>query len=230
MLLVGFLRWLRRLWDRRCCCRKTSQKTKKGYLELYSGDVYPIEERYADLLSVVIITLAFSAVMPGLYIIACFSLIFMNACDKCLLFRVYQHPVNYTAKLQKKIFKTVYLALVIHCLASALLLSEPNLVVGDTNLDVIINTGESRIDDIFLIGYLVPFVIFFILLVVWGFFNATLISLIQCCYRRCKQHEMSMVRKDKLNTNFYHSLDEYQTNRLKLSLEREVNKKFHRRI
>ena len=203
MLLVGFLRWLRRLWDKRCCCRKTSQKTKKGYLDLYTGDVYPIEERYADLLSIVIITLAFSSVMPGLYIIACFSLIFMSICDKCLLFRVYQHPVNYTAKLQKKVFKTVYLALVVHCVASAFLLSEPNLVVGESNQFDLVNTNSSRFDNIFSTNYLIPYVILFILLVVWGFFNATIISLIQCCYERCKKHEMSLVRRNKLNTNFY---------------------------
>ena len=95
--------------------------------------MYPIEERYADLLSIVIITLAFSAVIPGLYIIACFSLIFMGVCDKFLLFRVYQHPVNYTAKLQSKVFKTIYFTLIIHCVASAFLLSEPNLIVGIDN-------------------------------------------------------------------------------------------------
>ena len=123
MMFLGLLRWLRKIWDRRCGCRKTSQKTKKGYIELYSGDVFPIEERYADLLSIMIITLAFSGVIPGLYIIAFFSILFMFVCDKCLVFRVYQNPVNYTSKLQSKIFKTVYFALMIHCLASAFLLS-----------------------------------------------------------------------------------------------------------
>ncbi len=37
---------------------------------------------------------------------------------------------------------------------------------------------------------------------------------------------MSQLRRDKLNTNFYDALDDYQTHRLKLSLEKEVNKKF----
>ena len=37
---------------------------------------------------------------------------------------------------------------------------------------------------------------------------------------------MSQVRRDKLNTSYFDALDDYQTNRLKLSLEREVNKKF----
>lgn len=37
---------------------------------------------------------------------------------------------------------------------------------------------------------------------------------------------MSQIRRVKLNTNFYDSLDDYQVHRIKLSLEREVNKKF----
>lgn len=77
-----------------------------------------------------IIALAFSGVIPGLYIIAFFSILFMFVCDKCLVFRVYQNPVNYTSKLQSKIFKTVYFALMIHCFVSAFLLSEENLIVG----------------------------------------------------------------------------------------------------
>ena len=36
---------------------------------------------------------------------------------------------------------------------------------------------------------------------------------------------MSVVRRDKLNTNYFDALNDYQIRRLKLSLEREVNKK-----
>ena len=39
---------------------------------------------------------------------------------------------------------------------------------------------------------------------------------------------LTVVHEDKLNTNFFHVLDEYQTQRLKLSIERDTNKKFHR--
>lgn len=41
---------------------------------------------------------------------------------------------------------------------------------------------------------------------------------------------MSKIHADKLSTNFYHSLNDYQNLRLKLSLEREVNKKFHHSV
>lgn len=121
--------------------------------------------------------------MPGLYIIACFSLIFMFICDKLLLFRVYQHPVNYTANLQSKVFKTIYFALIIHCAGSAFLLSEPNLLVGVTNTFFLNNlqTGSSRIDTLFRTNYIIPYVVFFCILFIWGLLNATIISLIKYC-------------------------------------------------
>lgn len=43
MVLVSMIKCIRKCWDRRFFCRKTSQKTKKGYIDLYSNDVFPIE-------------------------------------------------------------------------------------------------------------------------------------------------------------------------------------------
>lgn len=96
MIFVSFLKCIRKCIDRRCFRVKTSQKTKKGYLELYLNDVYPIESRYSDLIAMMFITLAFSSVMPVLYVITFLSIWFMFVCDKLLLFKVYQKPMNYS--------------------------------------------------------------------------------------------------------------------------------------
>lgn len=130
MIFVAVVKCMRKCWDRRCYCKKTSQKTKKGYIQLYSSDVFPIEERYSDFIAMMIITLAFSAVMPILYVIAFLSIWFMFICDKLLLFRIYQKPINYTKDLQYNIFKILYVGLLIHCVASAFMLSYPDLVFG----------------------------------------------------------------------------------------------------
>ena len=159
---------------------KTSQTTKKGYIDLYAGDVYPIEERYADILSILIITLAFSSVIPGLYIIACLSLVFMAICDKFLLFRVYQYPVNYTAKLQNKIYKTVFFTLILHTAAAIFLLSEPSLVVGE-NANLFSVNGEKRLTIIIETYYIIAYVVLFALLFLWAFLSATIIALIKSC-------------------------------------------------
>ena len=42
MIFVSFVKCIRKCFDRRCYSVKTSQKTKKGYLELYLNDVFPI--------------------------------------------------------------------------------------------------------------------------------------------------------------------------------------------
>ena len=123
MIIVAFLKCMRKCWDRRFYCRKTSQKTKKGYIELYSGDVFPIEERYSDFISMIVITLSFGAVMPLLYIITFLAVWFTFICDKLLMFRMYQRPPNFTKDLQNNVFKVVYIALMAHCVISAFLLS-----------------------------------------------------------------------------------------------------------
>ena len=42
MIFVSFVKFIRKCFDRRCYSVKTSQKTKKSYLELYLNDVFPI--------------------------------------------------------------------------------------------------------------------------------------------------------------------------------------------
>lgn len=123
MIFVSFLKQIKRCFDRRCYCVKTSKKTKKEYIELYASEVFPIESRYSEFIAMIIITLAFSAVMPVLYVIAFLSIWFMFVCDKLLLFKVYQKPINYSENLQSKVFKIVYIALIVHCVASAFILS-----------------------------------------------------------------------------------------------------------
>jgi hypothetical protein len=74
-----------------------------------------------------VISLAFSALMPILYIVAFLTVWIMFLVDKILLFRIYQKPINYSEDLQNKVFKIIYIAVVIHCVVSALTLSEPKL-------------------------------------------------------------------------------------------------------
>lgn len=92
------------------------------------NDVFPIESRYSDFIAMIFITMAFSSVMPVLYVIAFLSIWFMFVCDKLLLFRVYQKPINYSEDLQNKVFKFFYIAIMLHCAASFFMLSEKYLL------------------------------------------------------------------------------------------------------
>lgn len=95
LLLANFLKCMKRCWDTKLYCRKTSCKTKNEYISLYSNDIYPLEERYAFLISVIIITLAFSCVIPLLYIICAISFMLLYFADRLLVFKAYQIPPNY---------------------------------------------------------------------------------------------------------------------------------------
>lgn len=95
LLLANIVKCLKRCWDKKCCCRKTSCRTKSEYMKLFSDDIYPIQERYAFLISVIIITLAFSCIIPLLNIICAISIMLLYFADKILVFKVYQTPLNY---------------------------------------------------------------------------------------------------------------------------------------
>jgi hypothetical protein len=61
----------KRCRDRSCTrdAKKTKQVLQEDYNELYSGDEFLIEVRYAQVLSAFLITMMFSAGMPGLYLV-----------------------------------------------------------------------------------------------------------------------------------------------------------------
>lgn len=95
LLLANFLKCIKKCWDKKLCCVKTSCRTKNQYIELYIDDIYPIEERYAFVISVLVITLAFGSVIPILNFICAISLMILYFADRVLVFKVYQTPVNY---------------------------------------------------------------------------------------------------------------------------------------
>lgn len=122
-MLSNILKCFRRCWDRKLCFRKTSCKTKTEYVELYKDDIYPIQERYAFLISVILITLAFSCIIPILNVICGISMMLLYFSDRLLIFKVFQVPVNYGSELHKLINKTIYLALIAHFALTAFFLS-----------------------------------------------------------------------------------------------------------
>lgn len=95
LILTNIIKCFKKCWDTKCCLRKTSCKTKQAYIELFSNDIYPIEERYAFLISIILITLTFSCIIPILNIISALSLMLLYFSDRVLVFKVYQTPMNY---------------------------------------------------------------------------------------------------------------------------------------
>lgn len=126
------------------------------------------------------ICLAFSAVMPLLYIVMFLSIWFMFVTDKFLLFRIYQKPINFNQNLQNNIFKIFYIGVMVHCVVSPFLLSEKYLSSVAS-----ISTNLDRFRTILVTPYLIPYVVLFLLLAVWAVFYSTIVSSLTYCIKRC---------------------------------------------
>ena len=125
LALASFIKCIKRCWDKKCCCVKTSCRTKDDYIALFSNDTYPIEERYAFIIAILLVTLTFSCVIPILNIICALSIFLLYLIDKLLVFKFYQTPLNYNSDLHQLMRKTLYLGIVVHLGLSAYFLSEP---------------------------------------------------------------------------------------------------------
>jgi hypothetical protein len=95
LLMTSVFKCFRKCVDKRCWCRKTSQKYKEDFVSLYSGDVYPIEERYALVISIFWITMLFNCVIPALNVIAALSFLLLKLVDKVLVFKFFKTPINF---------------------------------------------------------------------------------------------------------------------------------------
>jgi len=187
LLMTSVLKCLRKCIDKRCWSKKTSQKYKLDYINLYSSDVYPIEERYAIIVSIFWIVMMFGCVMPALYIVVAISTLLLVIIDKLLLFKFFKTPINFDESLHKKIMKTLYLGLILHLVASAFLLSEPNLVPKNSNfsqLSSLTTSSNQRLNTLIQTYYIIPYVGLFILMILYAIFKQTIIGLLSKCSKR----------------------------------------------
>jgi hypothetical protein len=123
--------------------------------------------------------------------------------------------------LHKKFIKTVYLSYVIHTIATAFLISEPDLVAPNSTFSntYSLTTSNQRLNIIIQTYYTLPYVALFILLVVYGFFKSTIIKCLSACLAKCNK-TLNRVNRYKIQQDFFDSLNEYQLNRLKLLTEK----------
>lgn len=199
LTLANILKCFKKCWDKKCCFKKTSCKTKDEYIQLFSDDIYPIEERYAFLIAIFMITLAFSCIIPILYIICAISVFLLYLSDKVLVFKLYQTPINYNSDLHQLIKKAIYLGLIAHMALSAVFLSQSELIAPNSTLPEgrRLSSGNTRIDAMINTYYIMPYVILFLCYVGWSFFDNTIIALCDKCTLLCKKN-LSNITKYKL--------------------------------
>jgi hypothetical protein len=69
--------------------------------------------------------------------------------------------------------------------------------------------------------YLLPYPIILAIMGGWAVFHTFVVKFVNYCINKCSR-DKGKVYKSKLNRNFYSSLNNYQINRLKMSLEMQL--------
>lgn len=187
LIMTSAFKCFRKCLDKRCWTRKTSQKYKSDYINLYSSDVYPLEERYALIISIFWITMIFNCVIPILNVIAALSFFLLQWIDKILVFKFFKTPINFDESLHRKFMKTLYLSIILHLAASAFLLSEPNLVPKNSNFSnfsALTASSNQRLNTLIQTYYIIPYVGLCILLVVYALFKQTILGLLSKCNKK----------------------------------------------
>jgi len=74
---------------------------------------FPIERRYASILTTVFVVFTYGVAMPGLFVVACFIFIFQSISDKLLITYFYKERVEHNDLLNRNAVRIIKYALVI---------------------------------------------------------------------------------------------------------------------
>jgi hypothetical protein len=174
-------------------------------------------------MSTFFISMVFSGVIPALIPITFLSFFLLYITDKFLLFKYYQTPLQYTQKLHKSFLNVLYVALIAHYAVTAYFLGEPYLIAtgayfGTTYSSV--SSGNQRIDNMLRTAYIIPYIVMFILLVLYAIFRKFIGGSLASCAEKCQggkgaSYKSEMVQSMKL----FKILSSKQKDTLKTALE-----------
>jgi len=124
----------RRCWDRKCTrdLKKTRQVLQEDYEEMYSGDEFQFEVRYAQIASAFFITMMFGGGIPGLYIVMFFQMLVMYWLDKTNFLKHMKKPPRYGIELSEMTRKLFQYALLVHLLFSFFMFSNTHIFNDET--------------------------------------------------------------------------------------------------
>mmetsp|Transcript_115523 Transcript_115523/g.333733 ORF Transcript_115523/g.333733 Transcript_115523/m.333733 type:complete len:739 (-) Transcript_115523:521-2737(-) len=143
-------------WFSRACC-SSRQKHHARLLELYTNPEFDMAARFAQLLTTVYVTLAYSAGMPALYAFACLYMGFTFWADKILLLRCSKRPPAYDTQMPQGAAQLMLYAVPLHCVFAIWMYGQPctfpsNPLGGDlaelaeqTNSNAMIAAGNSSV-------------------------------------------------------------------------------------
>jgi hypothetical protein len=117
--LISYLVTLcKRLLDRKLCNftkRHTKKKTRKEYIDLYTGPQFNIGMRYSQILTTIFAVLLYSSGIPLLYLCCFLFFLITYWIDKWLVLRLYRNPPHIDLYVSKLFNIIIFVAIIIHC-------------------------------------------------------------------------------------------------------------------
>ncbi|CAD8102547.1 unnamed protein product [Paramecium sonneborni] len=118
MLLVELIvRYIRKACDQCSLClneKKTRAKTYQEFKELYKGEQFRVELRYAQILTALYICFMYSPALPFLFLITLLTIWFLYIVDKIAIFKTYSKPIMIDSVVSDSVRKYLWIALIIH--------------------------------------------------------------------------------------------------------------------
>jgi hypothetical protein len=129
-LLFQLKSFVARCCDRGCklSAKNTKQLTQADYEDLNTGDVFMLEYRYSNLLTVMMVTMMYGSGIPILYFIAFIFYVVTYWMDSFLLFNFYRKPLNFDKFLAESTLRWFKLAILLHVLGGAMMFSNSSIL------------------------------------------------------------------------------------------------------
>ncbi|CAD8102239.1 unnamed protein product [Paramecium sonneborni] len=117
LFLEIFVRYLKQVFDQSSCClneNKTRQKNYQDFKDLYKGEQFRVELRYAQILTALYICFMYSPALPFLFCITMLTIWFLYIVDKISIFKTYRKPVVIDSVISNSVRKYLWIAIIIH--------------------------------------------------------------------------------------------------------------------
>ena len=129
-ILFIYIDYIFRCCDSGCTCGKTTKKKRKEkYYKLYIGPIFPLEVRYAGILTNLVISLILGPGMTLLYIVFYINIIVTFLVDKYMVLCYHRNPPQYNLNFTRIFIVITGIALICHLFIAIWIYGEPSLFV-----------------------------------------------------------------------------------------------------
>lgn len=108
---------------KRCCCGRVKHQAE--LLKLYTNPEFDIKQKFAQMLTVVFVTVTYSSGLPLLNIFAFLYMLCMYWADKFVLFWGSKRPPRYDSLMAKEASESCLYAVALHCVFAIAMYGQP---------------------------------------------------------------------------------------------------------